>query len=124
MKRDDADGIDERTFRFQCDVLAFLDTIPIKPTSKRLIEQLADSTGSIGGNRDEARGATSRKEFIRFNEISLRSANESVRWLRVCLARQLGERGECLRLLDEALQETKILAKIVLTAKRRDRPST
>ena len=119
MKRDDKDGIDERSFRFHCDVLKFLDAVPVRANTKRLIEQLSDSSGSIGGNRDEALGGTSRREFIRYNEISLRGANESVRWLRVCLARRLGQRDECLRLLDEARQEAKILAKIVITSKKR-----
>src|SRR5262245_50188339 len=102
MKRDDENGIDERSYRFHCDVLKFLDSVPVRATTKRLIEQLSDASGSIGGNREEALGGSSRKEFIRFNEIALRSANESVRWLRVCAARQLGTREECLRLLDEA----------------------
>lgn len=88
MKRDDPRGIDERSFKFFRDVLAFL-----------------------GG---------SRKEFIHYNEVSLRSANESVRWLRACAARRLGEQEQCLALLDEGRQLARILGKIVVTSKRRD----
>jgi four helix bundle protein len=120
MQRDDENGIDERSFKFHCDVLAFLDTIPIGPKTTRLIEQLADSSGSIGNNRDEALGASSRREFIRYNEIALRSANESVRWLRVCAASRLGTRPECIRLLDEGRQMAKIIAKIVISSKRNE----
>jgi len=57
--------------------LRFLDSVPNRPATKRLIEQLADASGSIGGNREEALGGSSRKEFIRFNEIALRGANET-----------------------------------------------
>ncbi len=78
MKREDRDGIDERSFRFFVDVLAFVDTIPLGPKTNKLVEQLAAAAGSIGGNREEALGGSSRKEFIRFNEVSLRGANESV----------------------------------------------
>jgi four helix bundle protein len=119
MKRDDPNGIDERSYRFHRDVLRFLDSVPVRANTKKLIEQLSDASGSIGGNREEALGGSTRKEFIRFNEIALRGANESVRWLRTCAARRLGEREECLRLLDEARQEAKILPKIVITAKSR-----
>ncbi len=118
VKRDDERGIDERSFRFFCDVIAFVDSIPREPKTNKLIEQLVDAAGSIGSNREEALGGSSRREFVRYNEIALRSANESVRWLRACAARGLGGQTECLRLLDEGRQMARILAKIVITTKR------
>jgi four helix bundle protein len=120
MDRDDKNGIDERSFRFLCDVLAFVETIPTGPRTSKIIEQLVDAAGSIGSNREEALGGSSRREFIRFNEISLRGANESVRWLRACAARKIGEQQTCVSLLDEGRQLARILGKIVVTAKRRD----
>jgi len=118
MKRDDPNGIDERSFRFYCDVLDFLDTVPIDPKTKRLIEQLADSSGSTTGNRDEALGGSSKREFLRYNEFALRGANESVKWLRACLARRYGDPAQCKRLLDEGRQLARILGRIVITTKR------
>lgn len=118
MDRNDKNGIDERSFVFYCDVLKFVDTIPRGPRTNKLVEQLTDSAGSIGGNREEALGASSKREFIRYNEIALRSANESVRWLRACSAQRLGPTPECIRLLDEGLQLARILAKIVITSKK------
>ena len=85
MKRDDKNGIDERSHRFYVDVLAFVDTIPAGPKTKKLIEQLAGAAGSIGGNREEALGGSSRKEFIRFmkshcgEQTSQRAGSEPVR---------------------------------------------
>ena len=119
MDRNDPKGIDERSLRFFQDVLTFVDTIRREPKTTRLIEQLVGSAGSIGGNREEALGASSRKEFIRFNEIALRSANETVRWLRVCAAKQLGSQEQCVALLDEARQLARILGRIVVTSKQR-----
>ena len=118
MKRDDPNGVDERSFRFFCDVIGFIDSIPRGPRTDRLIEQLADAAGSITGNRDEALGGSSRREFVRYNEIALRSANESVKWLRACAARQLGDQRQCTKLLDEGRQLAKILGKIVVSTKR------
>ena len=120
MDRHDPKGIDERSFRLRIDVLTFVDTIQKGPKTARLIEQLVDAAGSIGGNREEALGGSSRKEFIRFNEIALRSANETVGWLRACAARQLGSQPQCVVLLDEARQLARILGRIVVTSKRRD----
>ena len=119
MKRDDENGIDERSFRFFRDVLAFVETIPVEPKTKKIIEQLAGAAGSIGANREEALGGSSDDEFIRYNEISLRGANESVRWLRACAAGRFGAQRQCLALLDEGRQLAKILGKIVVTSKRR-----
>jgi four helix bundle protein len=124
MKRDDQNGIDERSFRFFCDVLAFVETIPIGPRTSKVIEQLVDAAGSIGGNREEALGGSSHREFIRYNEISLRGANESLRWLRACAAKRVGSQDKCLPLLDEARQLARILGRIVVTAKRRESNST
>ena len=118
MRRDDPDGIDERSFRFFCDVLGFLESIPRGPKTDKLIEQLADAAGSITGNRDEALGGSSRREFVRYNEIALRGANESVKWLRACAARRLGDQLQCTKLLDEGRQLAKILGKIVVSTKR------
>ena len=118
MKRDDEKGIDERSFRFYKDVLDFVDPIPRSPKNDGLVQQLVDSAGSIGNNREEALGGSSKKEFIRYNEIALRGANESVRWLRACAARRLGDRSKCVRLLDEGRQMARIIAQIVITSKR------
>jgi four helix bundle protein len=119
MRRDDTNGIDERSFRFFCDVLAFVESIPVEPKTIKIIQQLVGSAGSIGANREEALGGSSRDEFIRFNEVSLRGANESVRWLRACAARKIGAQQQCLALLDEGHQLARILGKIVVTSKRR-----
>jgi four helix bundle protein len=119
MDRNDKNGIDERSFVFYCDVLKFVDAIPRGPRTDKLIEQLTDAAGSIGANREEALGASSKREFIRYNEIALRSANESVRWLRACAAQRLGLAPECVRLLDEGRQLARMLGKIVITSKKR-----
>jgi four helix bundle protein len=124
MHRDDPDGIDERSLRFFNDVLTFVDTIELTPKTNRIVEQLVGAAGSIGNNREEARSASSRKEFTRYNEIALRSANESVRWLRACATKRIGSRDKCVPLLDEARQMARILGKIVVTLKRREDSDT
>ena len=119
MTRDDQHDIDERSLRFFCDVIAFVETVPLGARTSRIIEQLVDAAGSIGTNRDEANGGSSRGEFIRFNENSLRGANNSVHWLQVCADRKLGSQEKCVTLLNEGRQLARTLSRIVITAKRR-----
>ena len=118
MKRDDQYDVDEHSTRFFCDVIAFVETVPLGARTSRIIEQLVDAAGSIGTNRDEANGS-SRGEFIRFSENSLRGANNSVHWLQVCADRKLGSQEKCVTLLNEGRQLARMLSRIVITAKRR-----
>ena len=111
--------IDGCAFQFFCGVIRFVRTIQYGPGIRRLADQMVSAAGSIAANREEATSGSSRREFIRYNEIALSSAKESVLWLRGCEATLLGERAQCQTLLDEARQLARILAAIVLSAKRR-----
>jgi four helix bundle protein len=121
MKRNDPEGIDERAYRFFCDVVAFVETVPIGPTTSRIIGQLVDAAGSIGSNREEALSRSSNREVLHYNESSLRGASESVRWLRACVARRLGSQDKCVPLVDEGQQLTRLLTRVVIRAKRDDK---
>jgi four helix bundle protein len=70
--------LDDRSFRFLCDVIRFVRTIRFEPGGLRVIDQRVAAAGSIAANRQEATSSSSRREFIRFNEIALRSAKEAV----------------------------------------------
>ena len=69
----------------------------------------AEDAASSGANREEALGG-SRGEFRHSNEVALRSANESVRWLRGCAVRRIGTQALRIPLLDEARHLARILA--------------
>jgi four helix bundle protein len=109
--------LDERIFVCFCDVIRFVRTIQPEPGVRRLIDQLVASTGSIAANRQEATSGSSRREFIRFNEIALRSAKESVLWLRAFEATGIGDPREATRLLDETGQLARIIGAIVVKSK-------
>jgi four helix bundle protein len=113
-----SNGIDERAFAFLCVVIRFVRTIRPESGIRRLVDQLVAAAGSICANRQEALGASSKREFIRFNEIALRGANESFLWLRVFKAVQAGDAHQAIVLLEEARQMAKILGAIVVRSKR------
>ena len=109
--------IDERVFRFACDVITFVRTIRWEPGINKIIEQLVDAAGSTGANRHEASGASPGLEFVRLNIIALREARESHFWLRVCGSSKIGDPGMCAALVGEADQIKRILGSIVVNAK-------
>jgi four helix bundle protein len=74
-----------RCYKFSLDIIALAGMLPNKRSAWIIIDQLIRSATSIGANLIEARAASSRLEFKRFYEISLKSANETKYWL--CLLR-------------------------------------
>src|SRR5688572_21657731 len=90
MPRNDGYAIDERAFKFCCDVVAFASTIPAGPKANQLIDRLVSAAGSIGGSPDEAPAGPTDSAPARDVDIVLRAANESERWLRACAVRNLG----------------------------------
>ena len=106
--------LDERAFRFACGLIRYARTIRAEPGIRTLVDQLIGAGGSVAANRQEATAASSRREFVRYNEIALRSANESVLWLRICDATRLGDPATASELLGEARQIARILAPVQL----------
>jgi four helix bundle protein len=117
-----ADGVDERAFRFLCDVIVFARTIGPQPGLRRLVDQLVAAAGSVAANRQEALSASSRQEFIRYNLIALRSANETVVWMRVFHEVGIGDRSKTAALLGEMRQIASILGAIVVKTKQSAAP--
>ena len=109
--------IDERVFRFACDVIGFVRTITWEPGVNKVIEQLVDAAGSTAANRHESTGCSPGREFIRANVIALREARESHLWLRVYRECRIGDRKLCEPLVGEADQIKRILGSIVVNAK-------
>ena len=104
------DDINERALRFVIDVLRFLRSLPVGPGVRRIADQLVGAAGGIGSNLEEACAASSRREFVRLNEIALRESRESIFWLRVCHGANFGESAARTTLLGEAGQIAKIIA--------------
>ena len=57
---------------------------------------------AVGANLEEAKAGSSKREFIRYVEISLREAREAAYWLRIlvalelefCISRVVGKHGK------------------------------
>jgi four helix bundle protein len=107
-----------RAYRFSLDVIHFIE----KESAKRkiyysLIDQLIRSSTSIGANIIEAKSSSSKKEFIRYLEIALKSANETKYWL--CLFRDalMCDNEKISTLLKEVDEISKMIARSIITLK-------
>ena len=84
-----------------------------------LVDQLIRSATSIGANVVEAKASSSKKDYIHFFEIALKSANETIYWLIIFknVAPDFKDEIECL--YKEVNEISKILASSILTMKKR-----
>ena len=108
-----------RAYKFSLAVIKFINTLPNSRVYWVITDQLLRSATSIGANLIEAKSASSKRDFIRFYEIALKSANETKYWL--CLLRDsdLGEKDKIKTLLQEVNQISNMLGSSVLTMKGR-----
>lgn len=106
-----------RCYHFSIAVIKLLTKLPEKRVYWVISDQLLRSATSIGANTVEAKSSSSRKDFIRFYEIALKSANETKYWL--CLLRDATEadKVEVSKLLSEAEELSNMLGASVLTLK-------
>ena len=105
----------ERCYKFSLAVISLLDTLPNKRSAWAIADQLVRAATSVGANLVEAGASSSRLEYKKFYEISLKSANETKYWLRM-LSRANSELKDSTRSLwQEAKELTLIFSKITST---------
>src|SRR4051794_2881031 len=112
MRSQMPEDLTARTFRFACDAYDFCEELVRKPGLQRRVGYpLFDAASSVGGNREEAKSAYSRREFGSKNAISLKECREANFWLRVAEAKSLGN----VRRRSVLLNESKELISIFIT---------
>jgi four helix bundle protein len=119
MSSDASNDIRDRTFAFGCDVARLALSFDVRPGVRSIVDQLLRAGTAVGANLEEAKAASTRREFIRGVEIALREAREARYWMRICEALNLGPSATVAELKGEADQIIRILTAIVVSAKRR-----
>jgi four helix bundle protein len=109
----------KRLYGFTLRLIEFLDKLPNDNVSKRLGDQLLRSGTSIIGNFVEGQAASSRKEFINFLNISLKSANESKLWFALLRDSRRTKSQDVAWFLKELGEIANIFASSILTLKRK-----
>ncbi len=71
----------QRLIRFYVNTIKFTDKLKEEHVSFSMINQLIRCVTSIGANVVKAKSAHSKRDYIKFFEIALKSANEAKYWL-------------------------------------------
>jgi len=106
-----------RAFQFSLKVIRFCESLPKEQITRIIVDQLIRCVTSIGANIVEAKSSSSRRDFIRFYEIALKSANEAKYWLFLLRESERGDKERINELLREAEELSKILASSLITLK-------
>lgn len=107
----------KRCFIFSLGILKIAGTLREKRANWILIDQLIRSATSIGANVVEGGSSTSKKEFINYFQIALKSASETLYWLALLKEINKGNDKEIDRLIQECIEIKKLISTIILNTK-------
>lgn len=106
-----------RAFYLSINVIRFLEKLSYKISLKIISEQLIRCITSVGANIVEAKASSSKREFVNYFQISLKSANEAKYWLAM-LKELLPEKKEEIDVFQKEIDEiSRIIGTSVLTMK-------
>ena len=108
-----------RCYYFSIKVIKFLETLPEKKVYWVISDQLLRSATSIGANIVEAKASSSKRDFIKFYEIALKSANETEYWLGLIRDATQADKNKTNQLLVEVEEISKMLGSSLLTLKNK-----
>jgi len=117
MKNNQSQQVKYRAYKFSIKIIKFVSSFPNKRIFWIISDQLIRAATSIGANIIEAQAASSKKDFIKFYEIALKSANETKYWLGILRDATDIDKKEINELLRETDEIAKILGASLLTLK-------
>jgi four helix bundle protein len=106
-----------RAFYLSIDVIRFLEALTYKSSLKIISDQLIRSITSIGANIVEAKASSSKREFLNYFQIALKSANETKYWLAMFRELLPEKKEEINNFLKEVEELARIIGTSVLTMK-------
>lgn len=111
----------KRCFLFSLAVLRLSESLRKERNNWVLLDQLIRSATSIGTNIVEGGNSTSKKEFINYFQISLKSASETLYWLALLLEMNPGSKEIITELIKECTEVKKLISTIILNTKSNSR---
>jgi four helix bundle protein len=106
-----------RCYNYSIKVINLINSFPEKRIYWVLSDQLLRSATSIGANVIEAKSASSKRDFIKYYEIALKSSNETLYWLGLLRDALKLKEDELQYLIGETQELSKILAASLITMK-------
>jgi four helix bundle protein len=112
-------NIRHRAFYFSKSVIEFIGETKFDRIHFSLFDQLIRSSTSIGANLAEGSAGVSNKDYVNYNAIALKSANETKYWLCLLKESKLADIKKLDGLIKEADEISKIIATIIINLKNR-----
>ena len=118
--RDYKQFLKEKVYKFSLATIRCIDGCDKKDFSVQVMaKQLLRSATSIGANIIEAQACNSRKDFINFLNIALKSANESKYWLALFRDSGKGEKEGINSLLNDVTEIANLLGSSLIKLRRK-----
>lgn len=111
----------KRLIKFSIDILKFCEEIRKERVLWSVADQLSRSATSIGANIIEAKSSSSRRDYLKFFEIALKSANETKYWLIVISEFKSQFKNRMDEIFKEVEEISKIIGSSVLTLKGKNK---
>lgn len=111
----------KRLIKFSIDILKFCEEIRKERVLWPVADQLSRSATSIGANIIEAKSSSSRRDYLKFFEIALKSANETKYWLIVISEFKSQFKNRMDEIFKEVEEISKIIGSSVLTLKGKNK---
>ena len=108
-----------RTQKFASDVIIFCERLPDKRETRRIIDQLLDSSGSTDSNYRAACRSRSPREFLAKIGVAAEEADESKGWLELLVRSKQVPEADAAPLIQEADELTAIFVRSRKTAQTR-----
>jgi len=117
------DQLSDRLLDFAVEIIKITDALPNTVVERHVEGQLIRAGTSSGSNYEEACGAEPRSDFAHKISIVLKELNELRFWLRLIFRTEMLSSDRTEPVLEECQQLCAIVAKSILTAKRRRSPN-
>ncbi len=111
----------KRCFLFSIQTLKLAEPLRESRNNWVLVDQLIRSATSIGANIVEGGNSTSKKEFINYFQIALKSASETLYWLALLQEINLKHKDSLTNLMNECTEIKKLISTIIINTKSNSR---
>ncbi len=109
--------LEDRSYNYSLKIIQLLKPLHLDTPNKVIVNQLLRSATSVGANIVEARASSSKKDFTNYYHYALKSANESIYWIKLLRDTNNLVNIKTDSLLNETEQLARILACSILTLK-------
>ena len=110
----------KRCFQFSILILRLSEDLRKKKVNWPLINQLVRSATSVGANIVEGGNSASKKEFINYFQIALKSASETLYWLALIEEINPSYNSRISNLIKECGEIKKLISTIILNTKNKN----